>query len=240
MKKSRGKTTPALALALMLALCIMTAPGCSKGSDAGADKNAAADKNTSSPTAENIVEKKTETQEDTIEDKKKAARDALEEALKLIESDNPEDIQKGMDSARKAVDLDPDFARPYCALGTANRKLGSYEEALKWYEKAIALDQQYVVCYDNMGYAQYLIGVKALENEDMDSAQSAFDEAEAAFSKAIELDATYADAYFNIGQLYQIAYDNPELAIEYFTRYVELSSDEVKKNEVKDWIRQLQ
>lgn len=240
MKKIRGTITSTLALALILGLCFMAATSCSKESNTGTDKNAAASGNKTSAEDGNTIDEKDTAKAGAAADSKKAARDALEEALKLIESDNPEDIQKGMVFAQKATELDPSFARPYCALGTANRKLGSYEDALKWYEQAISLDPQYVICYDNMGYAYYLIGVKALENSDLDSAQNAFNEAETGFSKAIELDESYADAYFNIGQLYQIAYDNTELAIEYFSRYVELSSDEVKKNEVKELIRQLQ
>lgn len=213
----------------------MAAAGCSKG---GADKSAPEAKKPAAA-SEQKPEQKEQKDKNAAKDNMLAARNTFEEAVPLIESDDPAEIQQGLDLAVKAAELDPEFARPFCAAGTANRKLGDFPKALEWYEKAVAIDPNYVVCHDNMGYAQYLVGVAALENADKDAAAAAFELAEQAFSKAMELDETYADAYFNMGQL-QIAYGDAVKARELFTRFVELSKDEVKKEEVKKLIRQLQ
>ena len=231
MKQNRTLTS---AFALFLALCFLAAAGCSKKA---ADKPAAPESKKPAAAAQS-EERKTGSAEK--KDNMLAARDTFEQSVALIESDDPAEIKKGMELALKAAELDPEFARPVCAVGTAHRKLGDFQEAFKWYEKALAMDPNYVVCHDNLGYAHYLAGVQAMENADKAAAAEAFGQAEKSFSKALELDETYADAYFNLGQLHNIAYGDKQRALELFTRFVELSKDEVKKDEVKQLIRQLQ
>jgi TolB-like protein/DNA-binding winged helix-turn-helix (wHTH) protein len=104
--------------------------------------------------------------------------------------------QEGYDTAvasyRKAIDLDPNYARAYGALavmqtlGYRNRWTNlSLEDAkdrsLKLAERAVALDQSTPQIYWALGY------VHLFRNE--------FDQAEAATEKAIALSPNYADGY---------------------------------------------
>jgi len=125
---------------------------------------------------------------------------------------------KALTHFQKAVEIDPEYARAWCGMGTIYRNQEKYEEAFENYNKAIELDPGYVVCYDNLGIAYFRTGNDG--------------EAKKAFTKAAELDPGYADAHFNLGLLYEAVGDNDRSISEY-EKYISLSSDSEKTAEVK-------
>jgi tetratricopeptide (TPR) repeat protein len=86
---------------------------------------------------------------------------------------------------RKAIELNPDYAKAYNGLGVALDDQEKYEEAVAAYRKAIELKPDYALAYRNLG--------NALMH------QGKYGEAVAAHRKAIELKPDYALAYRNLG-----------------------------------------
>lgn len=87
------------------------------------------------------------------------------------------------------IDFDPDA---WNYLGMAYWSKGDYEEALKAYEKALSLDNNYAIVYNNLGS---LFLSKALKAKDAEALRTAAGH----FRRAIELDPKYASAYNGLG-----------------------------------------
>lgn len=127
------------------------------------------------------------------------AEEEFNTAMGLIASDSPKEIKEGLKHAQKSLELAPDQPRPTCVMGTAYRKLGDYDKAIEWYNKAVTLDKEYTICYDNLGLAYHAKMMKAKSDKER---EDSYAKAEGAFLKAVEIDKTYADAHFNLGELY--------------------------------------
>ncbi len=69
--------------------------------------------------------------------------------------------------------------------------------------------------------------------------QGRFQEAEAAYLNAIDSDPDYALAYINLGVLYDLYLQQPELALDYYQQYALLDSDIPDDVEVDKWIADL-
>lgn len=161
----------------------------------------------------------TEQKEDTTA----IAQIEFEKGLELASAG---DYEQGLIHFQEAIKHDPAHHRAWCGLGSASRELKKFDEAVEYSVKAIELKPDYVVCHDNLGLAYAYRGD--------------FGEAIKSFNRAIELDPGYADAHFNLGLLYYEKLDNPELAVESFTKFIELSDKPDKVNEAKQLIEQLQ
>jgi tetratricopeptide (TPR) repeat protein len=61
------------------------------------------------------------------------------------------DLQDGIASLKRAVELDPKFTRAWLALGQAYAGSGQVEEAVQSYRKALKADPQQPVIYDALG-----------------------------------------------------------------------------------------
>ncbi len=86
---------------------------------------------------------------------------------------------------RKAIALDPTFARAHSNLGDALHDQGKLDEAVACFRKAIELDANYAPAHVNLG--------NALRE------QGKLDEAIAECRKAIALDPKLAPAHYNLG-----------------------------------------
>ncbi|HEX5519266.1 MAG TPA: tetratricopeptide repeat protein, partial [Candidatus Nitrosocosmicus sp.] len=83
--------------------------------------------------------------------------------------------------------IEPDLknAVDYYNKGISLYYLGSYNEAIACYDKAIELNPDYADAYNNKGISLYYLG--------------SYNEANTCYDKAIELNPDYADAYNNKG-----------------------------------------
>ena len=61
-------------------------------------------------------------------------------------------------SYRKAIEIDPKYAKAYRNMGFALSNLGRKEEAVASYKKAIEIDPKYANAYRNMGFALSNLG----------------------------------------------------------------------------------
>jgi Flp pilus assembly protein TadD len=94
-------------------------------------------------------------------------------------------FQEAVVEWRKALDLNPDEARPHNNLGYCLAEVGRHAEAVPHYERAIALSPEYPEAYNNLGEALIRLDRR---NEAMD-----------AFEKALRLNPRYASAHSNLG-----------------------------------------
>ena len=126
-------------------------------------------------------------------------------------------------------------------------KRGEYEEAIKAYGRAIALDPRFADAYYNRGVAKIRLKEFREAIEDFDRAIELnpddvhcylnrgvarnhlrqFQEAIEDFDEAIELDRSHAYAYVNRGVAKAESYRHKE-AVEDFSKAIELKSDEAK------------
>jgi Flp pilus assembly protein TadD len=93
--------------------------------------------------------------------------------------------QEAIPYFRKAIELDPKYAKAYNGLGYALDGQGKYGEAVAADRKAIELNPTNGEAYNNLGAAL--------------NGQGKYQDAIAAFRKAIEVQPDYALAYYNLG-----------------------------------------
>ena len=172
---------------------------------------------------------KTAASEQSQEKKDTSAKQELDKAIELITTDDKESIKQGIAHAKKSLELQPDQPKPTCAIGTGYRKLGNIKEALTWYENAISLKPDYVICYDNMGLAYWELAERETDEEKIGRAISA---AEKAFLKAIEYDDQYADAHFNLAALYYRG-NQLDKARSELDSYIELTTEETRTKDAE-------
>ena len=81
-------------------------------------------------------------------------------------------VEEALAECRKAIALDPDYGNPYNDIGAYLIELGRPEEAIPWFEKAIAAKRY--CCYQfphfNLGRVRFMQG-------DLDAARRSFEEA---------------------------------------------------------------
>lgn len=89
----------------------------------------------------------------------------------------------------------PDDSRAMDAVGYAYNQMGSYLEAINWFNDAIIRDHENAVIYNNRGMSYYYLGKYPTAFHD--------------FNKAVRLDSTFAEAYSNRGSA---RYNNQNIA----------------------------
>ena len=103
----------------------------------------------------------------------------------------------------KAIQLDPNWAMPYCSRGMAHHQLSEHDQAIADLTKAVELAPQYAIAYGNRGFVHREIGE--------------LEKAIADYTEAIRLDPEFATAYadrglmhFNTGKYAQAVADCTE------------------------------
>ncbi len=80
-------------------------------------------------------------------------------------------LEKAERAAKRAIDLDPNFAAGYAVLGSVRDYAGHHESAVEALEQALRLDPQYNMALQFLGRAQLALG--------------RYDEAEASFKRRL-------------------------------------------------------
>lgn len=75
------------------------------------------------------------------------------------------DQSKAMENYQRAISLDPDSARAHYSAGTVYEDLFDYEDAIREYRAAVALDSRLVVAQNNLAF-RYLWRGKDKDSED--------------------------------------------------------------------------
>ena len=96
-------------------------------------------------------------------------------------------LQEAELSTRKAIELNPGFAKAHYSLGNILRVLGRLQEAELSLRKAIQLDPKFANSYSTLGVIL--------------KSQGNLQEAELSTRKAIELNPNFADAHSNLGSI---------------------------------------
>jgi Flp pilus assembly protein TadD len=110
---------------------------------------------------------------------------------------------------RKAIELDPNWARPYDNLAILYRLEGRLEEAEEAAGKALEFAPESVAAHNNM--ANLLIS------------QERYEEAETYYRRAIALDDTQAKPYYNLACLYSLL-GRPREALSYLQGAIQRDS----------------
>jgi len=101
---------------------------------------------------------------------------------------------------------------------------GEYEEALKYYNKALELDSANPVIMNHIGYVYKKMGD--------------YDKSENAYLQAIVASPGYVNTYINLGILYDDFLNDSEKALSYYKKYLELGGE--RKAEVNKWIMDIE
>jgi len=113
------------------------------------------------------------------------------------------DHQKAIALFEETIAMAPSFAQAYNYMAMAHYEMDSDEiETIRLLEKAIEIDPELSIAYDNLGKIYYGLGK--------------FDEAEKNCLKAIEIDPNMATAKLSLGWIYLLGKGMPREAIGYF------------------------
>lgn len=120
---------------------------------------------------------------------------------------NIEDAAKHFENAKSC---DPHRVDNLANLGVVYRRLGRFDEALICQKKAIEINPNYAVAYNNLGL---------LMHEAFKKPESAIK----AYEKAIEIDPNFDNAYYNLGNVFMRRKEFKD-AISHFQKAVSLNS----------------
>jgi len=120
----------------------------------------------------------------------------------------------------------PGYAGPAVNLGIIRLRDGRDEAATQILQQAVSVCSHCAAAYNQLGIAQ--------------RRQGRFSAAEHAYLAAIDADAGYSLAWFNLGVLYDLYLQRPELAVKYYRHYLTLSPDASSQALVSRWIADLQ
>jgi len=130
-----------------------------------------------------------------------------------------------IDELNIAIGIKKDFAPAYFEMGNAQYKKFSYPSAKDYYKKAIGYDKMMLDAYNNLAVIQTLTGE--------------LKEAEKNLKKCTSIKPEYASAYKNLGILYDTKMKKNVLAVENYTKYLELRPDCPERSLVKLWLAAL-
>jgi tetratricopeptide (TPR) repeat protein len=139
-------------------------------------------------------------------------------------------LQAGDDRQAEAqlqalVDTCPDYAGPMVNLAMIRARRNEIEPATALLQRAVGVCDRCAPSWNELGVLQ--------------RRQGRFSDAEQSYLKAIAADAGYANAYFNLGVLYELYLQRPELALAHYGRFRELQVADPAGGDVDKWIADL-
>jgi tetratricopeptide (TPR) repeat protein len=186
--------------------------------------------------------KAAEEQNKKLEQRKKASAEVtalFEAGNKLADAGNNEEA---IEQYKKALSLDPEQTGVYASIAECYRKMSKFQEALDYYQKAIAIKPD-AALYTNMGVVLDKLGKQAEAQEAFKkaatvnpggSAQSYYNlgatmvnsghttEAVEAFRQAIAADPNFAEAYYQLGMCLSGKPETMEEAIKHLQQYIKI------------------
>lgn len=119
----------------------------------------------------------------------------------------------------------PDQAGPMVNLALVHSRRGEPEPAMQLLERAVTVCTNCAPAWNELGILQ--------------RQQGRFAAAEQSYQKALAADAGYANAAFNLGVLYELYLQRPELAMEQYAHFRQLLADDPAGGDVDKWIADL-
>jgi tetratricopeptide (TPR) repeat protein len=119
----------------------------------------------------------------------------------------------------------PDYAGPLVNLALIHSRRDEIEPAVGLLERALATCTRCAPAWNELGLLQ--------------RRQGRFLDAERAYREALAAEPDYANAWFNLGVLYELYLQRPELALEHYARFRELQADDPAGEDIDKWIADL-
>ena len=123
------------------------------------------------------------------------------------------------------ADAHPDYSGPLVNLAGIRARRNELEPAAALLERAVATCARCAPPWNELGVVQ--------------RRQGRFSDAEQSYLKAVAADPAYAKAYFNLGVLYELYLQRPELALDQYARFRELDAADPAGGDVDKWIADL-
>ena len=134
------------------------------------------------------------------------------------------DYQAAVPALLKFSERNPELAGPYLNLGIAYQNTGQNEAALNALRRAVELNPENAAAHHQLGILYRKAG-------DFEAALNAY-------QQVLQLDEDYALAHRNIGILYDLYLGQPDLALEHYHNYLQLTAQ--PDPSVNRWVVDLQ
>lgn len=132
----------------------------------------------------------------------------------LVDAEFYDEAIAVLQSGLALIDYDPEL---WNYLGVAYYRKGDFQNGLNAFEKALALDKNYPIAFNNLGSLYLSLFLKTNRKEDFQNAIQNFE-------KAVELDPNYASAYNGLGAAY-LKIQDLEKAVFYWEKAVAIKPD---------------
>jgi tetratricopeptide (TPR) repeat protein len=147
---------------------------------------------------------------------------AHDEAVALVQAGDDTQAATRLDAL---VTQYPQYAGPMVNRALIHARRGETDSALALLERAVAVCEHCAEAWNQRG-------VLLRQN-------GRFSDAEEAYHKAIAANPQHAPVHFNLGVLYDLYLQRPELALEQYESYVALETDASVAADVNKWITDL-
>jgi Flp pilus assembly protein TadD len=144
------------------------------------------------------------------------------EALALVQAGDDTQAAARLDAL---VTQYPQYAGPMVNRALIHARRGEIDNALALLDRAVAVCEHCAEAWNQLGILLRQTG--------------RFAQAEEAYQKAIAANPQYASVHFNLGVLYDLYLQRPELALEQYETYVALETDASITADVNKWIADL-
>jgi len=126
-----------------------------------------------------------------------------------------DDLDAAAQEFQRATALDPDYPGGYVGMGLVESERGNFREALRWVDKGIGKDNQFID-----GFIAKGIIIINNKDEDDDWLKKAVNQ----FEKALKIDPESEKAYYHMGIAYKEAYQFSD-AVSAFGKVVAMKGD---------------
>jgi tetratricopeptide (TPR) repeat protein len=121
-----------------------------------------------------------------------------------------DEVDKAMESYKKAIEINPNFAEAYLGVGAVYFAIGQINEAIKSFKKAIEINPSHMAAYFNLAAIYKYNGQ--------------IDEAIASYEKTVEINPGFVSTYVCLGDLYLEKGDRAK-AIKAYKKVIELDPE---------------
>jgi tetratricopeptide (TPR) repeat protein len=128
-----------------------------------------------------------------------------------ITRNSTKNYEEAVEFFKKAVAVEPTYAKGHVNLGVAYSMLNENDKALAAFEEAVRVDPNSVEAWENLGITY--------------QAMKEYTKAREAFAKVVELDPEYVNGKFALADMY-FNEGNYEKALEFYEQAAEVKSDD--------------